>query len=351
MTLVPGSGGRSINPLEWTGDTLLLLNQRVLPLRESVTRITDFSGVAHAIKTMVVRGAPAIGVAAAFGLVLAVQNANRRRLPWREEFRKAAEELGSTRPTAVNLFWAIERMRKAAMRLPDEPEGAAYHLEKEAMAIRDEDVAANRRMGAHGAKLLKSGSVITHCNAGALATAGYGTALGVIRAAVAAGKKLHVFVGETRPFLQGARLTAWELVQDGIPCTLITDSMAAVIFQAGKVQAAIVGADRIAANGDVANKIGTYGLSVLCRVHRVPFYVAAPVCTIDPALRTGKAIPIEERDGREVTHFLGTRIAPDGIPAYNPAFDVTPANYVTAIVTEKGVLRPPYPAAIRKLVR
>ena len=351
MTLVPGSGGRSINPLEWTGDTLLLLNQRVLPLRESVTRVTDLSGVAHAIKTMVVRGAPAIGVAAAFGLVLAVQNANRRRLPWREEFRKAAEELGSTRPTAVNLYWAIERMRKAAMRLPDEPEGAAYHLEKEAMAIRDEDVAANRRMGAHGAKLLKSGSVITHCNAGALATAGYGTALGVIRAAIAAGKKLHVFVGETRPFLQGARLTAWELVQDGIPCTLITDSMAAVIFQAGKVQAAIVGADRIAANGDVANKIGTYGLSVLCRVHRVPFYVAAPVCTIDPALRTGKAIPIEERDGREVTHFLGTRIAPDGIPAYNPAFDVTPANYVTAIVTEKGVLRPPYPAAIRKLVR
>ncbi|HJX14247.1 MAG TPA: S-methyl-5-thioribose-1-phosphate isomerase [Candidatus Deferrimicrobiaceae bacterium] len=351
MTLVPGSGGRSINTLEWTGDTLLLLNQRVLPLRESVMRITDSSGVAHAIKTMVVRGAPAIGVAAAFGLVLAVQNANRRRLPWREEFRKAAEELGSTRPTAVNLYWAIERMRKAAMRLPDEPEGAAYHLEKEAMAIRDEDVAANRRMGAHGAKLLKSGSVITHCNAGALATAGYGTALGVIRAAIAAGKKLHVFVGETRPFLQGARLTAWELVQDGIPCTLITDSMAAVIFQAGKVQAAIVGADRIAANGDVANKIGTYGLSVLCRVHRVPFYVAAPVCTIDPALRTGKAIPIEERDGREVTHFLGTRIAPDGIPAYNPAFDVTPANYVTAIVTEKGVLRPPYPAAIRKLVR
>jgi len=173
----------------------------------------------------------------------------------------------------------------------------------------------------------------------------------VIRAAVAAGKKLHVFVGETRPFLQGARLTAWELVKDGIPCTLITDSMAAVIFQAGKVQAAIVGADRIAANGDVANKIGTYGLAVLCRVHRVPFYVAAPVCTIDPAVRTGKAIPIEERDGREVTHFLGTRIAPDGIPVYNPAFDVTPAKYVTAIVTERGVLRPPFPAAIRKLVR
>jgi methylthioribose-1-phosphate isomerase len=351
MTTVPGGGDRLVPTLEWTGDALLLLNQRVLPLRESVTRIPLASGVAHAIRTMVIRGAPAIGVAAAFGLVLAVQNANRKRLPWREEFRKAAEELGATRPTAVNLFWAIDRMRRAAEKLSDEPEGAAYHLEKEAMAIRDEDVAANRRMGALGAKLLKSGSVITHCNAGALATAGYGTALGVIRAAAAAGKKLHVFVGETRPFLQGARLTAWELGKDGIPCTLITDSMAATVLAAGKIQAAIVGADRIAANGDVANKIGTYGLAVLCRAHKVPFYVAAPVSTIDSSARTGKAIPIEERDGREVAHFLGTRVAPEGISVYNPAFDVTPAKYVTAIVTEKGVLRPPFPGAIRKLVR
>jgi len=346
-----GASGRSIHPLEWTGEALRLLNQRVLPLRESVTSITQAEGVAHAIQTMVVRGAPAIGVAAAFGLVLAVRNATRKRLPWREEFRKAALQLRATRPTAVNLFWAIDRMQKAADKLPDEPEGAAYHLEREAMAIRDEDVAANRRMGANGAKLLKSGSVITHCNAGALATAGYGTALGVIRAAVAAGKKLHVYVGETRPVLQGARLTAWELGKDGIPCTLMTDSMAGAILQAGKAQAAIVGADRIAANGDVANKIGTYGLAVLCRAHKVPFYVAAPVSTIDPAIRTGKAIPIEERDGREVTHFLGTRIAPDGAPVINPAFDVTPAKYVTALITERGVIRPPFPGGIRKLFR
>ncbi len=351
MTIGPGIGGRKINTLEWKGDALLLLNQRVLPLRESMARITQASGVAHAIRTMVVRGAPAIGVAAAFGLVLAVQNANRRRLPWREEFRRAAKELKGTRPTAVNLFRAIDRMSKAAERLPDEPEGAAYHLEKEAMAIHDEDVETNRRMGAHGAKLLKSGSVITHCNAGVLATAGYGTALGVIRSATAAGKKIHVFVDETRPFLQGARLTAWELWKEGIPCTLVTDSMAGAILKEGKVQAAIVGADRIAANGDVANKIGTYGLAVLCRAHRIPFYVAAPVTTIDPAVRTGAGIPIEERDGREVTHFLGTRIAPDGIPVYNPAFDVTPAKYVTALVTEKVVLRPPFPGAIRKLFR
>jgi methylthioribose-1-phosphate isomerase len=351
MTGISGSDNRSIHTVKWTGDALLLLNQRVLPLRESVTSVTQAQGVAHAIRTMVVRGAPAIGVAAAFGLVLAVQNANRRKLPWREEFRKAAEELASTRPTAVNLFWAIDRMRKAAERLSNEPEGAAYHLEKEAVAIFEEDIATNRRMGAHGAKLLKTGSVITHCNAGALATAGYGTALGVVRSAVAAGKKLHVYVDETRPFLQGARLTAWELRKDRIPCTLITDSMAASILKAGKVQAAIVGADRIAVNGDVANKIGTYGLAVLCRAHKVPFYVAAPLSTVDPAVPTGKAIPIEERDGREVTHFLGTRISPDGIPVYNPAFDVTPAKYVTAIVTEKGVLRPPFPGAIRKLFR
>ncbi len=340
-----------MQPIEWTGDALLLLNQRVLPLRESMTSVTQASEVAHAIRTMVVRGAPAIGVAAAFGLVLAVQNALRKRVPWREEFRKAALEIQASRPTAVNLFWAVERMRKVAERMSDDPEGAAYHLEKEAMSIFDEDVAANRRMGAHGAKLLPSGTVITHCNAGALATAGYGTALGVVRSAVAAGKKIHVYVNETRPFLQGARLTAWELRKDGIPCTLITDSMAASILGAGKVQAAIVGADRIAGNGDVANKIGTYGLAVLCRVHKVPFYVAAPLSTIDPAVRTGKSIPIEERDGREVTHFMGTRIAPDGVDVYNPAFDVTPAKYVTAIVTERGVLRPPFPGAIRRLFR
>ena len=338
--------------IEWTGEAVLLLDQRVLPIRESVVKLTDAPGVAHAIRTMVVRGAPAIGVAAAFGLVLAVKNANRKKRPWRSAFRQAAEELAATRPTAVNLFWAIERMRGTADLLADDPGEAASRLEREATAIFDEDVAANRRMGAYGAKLLDgAGSVLTHCNAGALATAGYGTALGVIRAAIEAGKKIHVYVDETRPFLQGARLTAWELMKDGIPCTLIADNMAASLFAAGKIDAAIVGADRVAGNGDVANKIGTYNVAVLCRVHKVPFYVAAPLSTIDPAVRSGKGIPIEERDPSEVTHLMGKRVAPHGVPVFNPAFDVTPARYVSAIVTEKGVLTPPLPAAIRKLYR
>jgi methylthioribose-1-phosphate isomerase len=223
-------------------------------------------------------------------------------------------------------------------------------LEREAVAICEEDVDANRRMGEHGAVLIPDdSSVLTHCNAGALATAGYGTALGVVRAAVSAGKRVHVFVDETRPFLQGARLTAWELMKDGIPCTLVTDNMAAKLMRDGRVQAAIVGADRIARNGDVANKIGTYGVAVLCRAHRVPFYVAAPCSTIDPSMRTGKKIPIEERDGSEVSHLMGKRVAPEGVAVYNPAFDVTPARYVSAIVTEKGVLRPPFSRAIRDL--
>lgn len=340
-----------IRPIEWTGEELLLVNQRVLPLRLSVSRITTSAGTAHAIRTMVVRGAPAIGVTAAFGLVLSVRYANKQKGPWRKAFETAAEELRKTRPTAVNLFWAIDRMRRRAESLPDEPEGAAYHLEREAVAIFDEDIAANRKLGAYGAKLLRSGSVLTHCNAGALATAGYGTALGIVRAAVAAGRKIHVFVSETRPFLQGARLTAWELAQDGIPCTLITEGMAAPLLRSGKVQAAIVGADRVAANGDVANKIGTYGLAVLCRAHKVPLYVAAPCSTIDLFVRSGKQIPIEERDGKEVTHILGTRIAPDGVPVWNPSFDVTPAKFLSAIVTEKGVLSPPLAGAIRKISR
>jgi methylthioribose-1-phosphate isomerase len=342
----------SFRTLSWEGDALLLLDQRVLPVVESTCRCVDPTGVADAIRTMVVRGAPAIGVAAAFGLVLAVQGARKKKRPWRKAFEEAATELAGTRPTAVNLFWAIGRMRDAAASLPDDPEAAAARLEREALSILDEDVAANRAMGVHGAKLLPArAAVLTHCNAGALATAGYGTALGVVRAAVSAGKKIHVYVGETRPFLQGARLTAWELMKDGIPCTLITDSMAASILAAGKVDAAIVGADRVAANGDVANKIGTYGVAVLCRVHKVPFYVAAPLSTIDPAIRTGKGIPIEQRDPSEVTHLMGKRVAPHGCLVYNPAFDVTPARYVSAIVTEKGVLAPPLPAAIRKLFR
>jgi len=342
----------SFRTLEWTRDALLLLDQRILPEKESVLRYTDAAGVADAIRTMVVRGAPAIGVAAAFGLVLAVRADDKANRPWREAFRDAAEMLGATRPTAVNLFWAIERMRKVASTLPDDPGEARRRLEREAVAICKEDVEANRRMGTQGAKLLPTGiSVLTHCNAGALATAGYGTALGVIRAAVAAGKRIHVFVDETRPFLQGARLTAWELMKDKIPCTLITDNMAAKLMRDGKIRAAIVGADRIARNGDVANKIGTYGVAVLCRVHKIPFYVAAPCSTIDPSIRTGMEIPIEERDEDEVTHLMGRRAAPEGIAVCNPAFDVTPARYVSAIVTEKGVLRPPFSRAIRELFR
>jgi methylthioribose-1-phosphate isomerase len=340
----------SVRPIEWRGGALWLLDQRLLPGREKRLKYTEVSGVARAIRTMVVRGAPAIGVTAAFGLVLAVKAAARKGRPWKKVFAAAAAELGATRPTAVNLFWAIERMRRTAQALDGDGPAALARLEAEAVAIREEDVRANREMGRHGARLLSSGdSVLTHCNAGALATAGYGTALGVVRAAVEAGKKIHVFVDETRPVLQGARLTAWELVRDGIPCTLITDNMAASLMRAGRIQAAIVGADRIAGNGDVANKIGTYGVAVLCRAHRVPFYVAAPRSTIDPGIRRGRDIPIEERDGREVTHPGGRRIAPEGIPVCNPSFDVTPARLVTAIVTEKGVLRAPFPAAIRKL--
>lgn len=336
--------------LEWTGDALLLLDQRALPAEETVLRYTDAAGVAGAISTMVVRGAPAIGVAAAFGLVLSVRSAALENRPWRAAFREAADMLGATRPTAVNLFWAIERMRRAAATQPDDPEEAGRMLEREAVAICEEDVDANRRMGEHGAVLIPDdSSVLTHCNAGALATAGYGTALGVVRAAVSAGKRVHVFVDETRPFLQGARLTAWELMKDGIPCTLVTDNMAAKLMRDGRVQAAIVGADRIARNGDVANKIGTYGVAVLCRAHKVPFYVAAPCSTIDASMRTGKEIPIEERNGSEVSHLMGKRVAPEGVAVYNPAFDVTPARYVSAIVTEKGVLRPPFARAIRDL--
>ncbi len=339
--------------LEWKGNALHLLDQRILPLREMTVRCGTPREVAQAIRALVVRGAPAIGVAAAFGLVLAVPEAAKRGRPWRAVFDEGATELSASRPTAVNLFWAIDRMRRAAGSVPENDAAAAFaRLEKEAQAILEEDLEANRRMGAHGAKLLSSGaSVLTHCNAGALATAGYGTALGVIRTAVAQGKKIHVYVDETRPVLQGARLTAWELMRDGIPCTLITDGTAASLFRAGRIHAAIVGADRIARNGDVANKIGTYGVAVLCKVHKVPFYVAAPKSTIDGTVAAGAKIPIEERDPREVTHMMGSRVAPDGVPVYNPAFDVTPARLVSAIVTEDGVLRPPLPAGIRTLIR
>lgn len=313
-----------------------LLDQRLLPAEEKWVECRDCESVAKAIRDMVVRGAPAIGVAAAFGLALAAKRG--------EDLEAAAESLRSTRPTAVNLRWAIDHMLDAADR-GDDPV-------KEAEKLLTQDVEANKRIGRYGAELLGfRATVLTHCNAGALATAGYGTALGVIRAAVEAGKSVDVFADETRPYLQGARLTAWELQQEGIDVTLITDSMAGHFFQQDQFDAVIVGADRIAANGDTANKIGTYTVAVLAKAHGVPFYIAAPVSTIDPRCPNGAAIPIEERSAAEVMEIGGTRIAPEGIAVRHPAFDVTPAGLITAIITDRGVLRPPYEEAIRALFR
>jgi methylthioribose-1-phosphate isomerase len=322
-----------VAPLRWTGSALQLLDQRLLPAEEKWTICNASREVADAIRDMVVRGAPAIGVSAAFGIVLASIRG--------ENIREAAAMLRAARPTAVNLGWAVDRMLKAHAR------GA--NLAEEAERIQREDLEGNMRMGRFGAELLgPSTTVLTHCNAGALATAGYGTALGVIRAAVEGGKKVAVFADETRPYLQGARLTAWELQQDGIDVTVITDNMSGHFFQQGKFDAVIVGADRIAANGDTANKIGTYTLAVLAHAHGVPFYVAAPVSTIDPACPNGAGIPIEERSAAEVVEAFGKRIAPAGVAARHPAFDVTPARLITAIITERGVLRPPYEESIRE---
>jgi methylthioribose-1-phosphate isomerase len=319
----------SVEPIRWRGDALELLDQRRLPREAVYVTCRSASEVAAAIRDMVVRGAPAIGVAAAFGMALAVRKG--------DPLDAAANELRSARPTAVNLAWAVDRMLRARGDLA------------EAQAMFRQDVEANRRIGRFGAELLgPSATVLTHCNAGALATAGYGTALGVIRSAVEQGKKIAVFAGETRPYLQGARLTAWELQQDGIDVTLITDSMAGHFFQQRKFDAVFVGADRIAANGDTANKIGTYTLAVLANAHQVPFYVAAPISTVDLATPNGAAIPIEERSAREVTEIGGTRIAPDGVAVRHPAFDVTPARLITAIVTDRGVLRAPYEESVRR---
>jgi methylthioribose-1-phosphate isomerase len=319
----------SVEPIRWRGDALELLDQRRLPREEVYVTCRTASEVAAAIRDMVVRGAPAIGVAAAFGIALAAKNG--------DDVGKAAKELRSARPTAVNLGWAIDRML------------GSHDFSAEAAAIFREDVEANRRIGRFGAELLgRSATVLTHCNAGALATAGYGTALGVIRAAVEQGKRIAVFAGETRPYLQGARLTAWELKHEGIDVTLITDSMAGFFFQQRRFDAVIVGADRIAANGDTANKIGTYTIAVLANAHETPFYVAAPLSTIDPATPNGSTIPIEERSAREVTEMAGTPIAPEGISVRHPAFDVTPARLITAIITDRGVLRPPFDESIRR---
>ena len=338
-----------VRTIEWRNGRVVMLDQRLLPTREVYRVYADHREVARAIKDMVVRGAPAIGVAAAMGIAL---GARTLRGDLGRAFERLCRTFAATRPTAVNLFWAIERMRRVfARNLRRSPDTLHTLLEREALAIHDEDVAANRRLGAHGAALLEDGAtVLTHCNAGALATAGYGTALGIVRAAVDAGKHPSVIACETRPFLQGARLTAWELKRDRIPVTLVTDNMAGHLMQGGRVSCVIVGTDRTAANGDVANKIGTYTLAVLAHRHSIPFYVAAPISSIDFACPDGAHIPIEERAPREVTHVFDRQIAPSGVGVANPAFDVTPAELVTAIVTERGVARQPLARALGRLV-
>jgi methylthioribose-1-phosphate isomerase len=333
----------------WEGEEVVLVDQRRLPDEEVYLRCRRMEEVADAIRDMAIRGAPAIGVAAAFGVALGVRASAARGEALRAELERITSTLAATRPTAVNLFWALARMRRRFDR-EEEPRVREALLE-EARAIEAEDLAACRRMGDLGAALLPEGvRLLTHCNAGALATAGYGTALGVIRSAARQGKVKNVFADETRPYLQGARLTAWELTREGIPTTLIADSMAGALMARGEVDAVVVGADRIAANGDVANKIGTYTLAVLARENGLPFYVAAPLSTVDLGTASGDAITIEERAPEEVTHHGGRRLAPAGVAVRNPAFDVTPARYVTAIVTERGVARAPYAESLAGLV-
>jgi methylthioribose-1-phosphate isomerase len=332
-----------VETIEWTAAGVVMIDQRLLPQQQVFVTCRTYQEVADAIKTMVIRGAPAIGVAAAMGVALGVrQNA---------DFETVCNTLAATRPTAVNLFWAIDRMRRLRASLEGEsPEAIAARMIEEAQQVRQEDIALCMAIGRHGAALIPDGkTVLTHCNAGALATAGYGTALGVIRAAVGAGKKIDVFADETRPFLQGARLTAWELQQDRIPTTLITDNMAGHFLRSGRIGCVVVGADRIASNGDVANKIGTYSVAVLAKENGVPFYVAAPVSTFDLTLASGDQIPIEQRPSSEVTHIFGVPVAPENIPVENPAFDVTPARYVTAIICEHGIAREPYKESLRAL--
>jgi methylthioribose-1-phosphate isomerase len=343
----------SFKSIEWSDDHLILLDQRRLPREEVYMDCWNFDAVVDAIRDMAVRGAPAIGVAAAFGLLLGAMKIETQDMAhFVERFRQLCQRMGEARPTAVNLFWSIGRMERILHSSgPKRVDAAMERLKAEAMAILHEDIDTNRRIGQVGRDVIRDGDgVLTHCNAGSLATAGYGTALGVIRAAVAEGKKIRVFVDETRPRLQGARLTAWELIRENIPATLITDSMAGYVMQKGKISLVLVGADRVAGNGDVANKIGTYGLAALARVHRVPFYVAAPVSTFDVTLATGRQIPIEERASTEITEIGRERIAPNDVEVFNPAFDVTPYRYIDGIITEQGILRRPFKGAIRALM-
>jgi len=345
-----------IKTIEWTDEGISMLDQRLLPTEEKYLMLRSYEEVAEAIKKMVVRGAPAIGVSAAMGLALgARQSVGASVADLEDDFDYMCKVMSETRPTAVNLFWAIERMRDRLRReksLTKDPLEIKERLVEEALNIFREDIEANRALGRFGAELLSDGdTVLTHCNAGALATAGdYGTALGVVRGAIDAGKHIAVIADETRPFLQGLRLTAWELAKDNIPVTVITDNMAGHVMKSGKINAVVVGADRIAGNGDAANKIGTYMVAVLADKHDIPFYVAAPISTLDLSLKSGDEIPIEERNAREVTHIKEHQLAPDGVGVQNPAFDVTPNELITAIITDKGVARAPYVESLRALV-
>ena len=343
----------SFRTIEWRNDKVIMIDQTRLPAEEIYNEYSDFQGVAEAIRGMIIRGAPAIGVAAAMGVALGARDII---ADTHESFFKqldnVCEVLARTRPTAVNLFWGITRMKKVAEANRDRDINSIRALLKaEAISIETEDLQICRAIGRHGAPLIREGStVLTHCNAGGLATSGYGTALGVIRAAHEAGKKIRVFADETRPWLQGARLTAWELMKDNIPVTLIADNMAGWFMSKGEIDCVVVGADRIAANGDTANKIGTYSVAVLAKENRIPFYVAAPISTLDLTLASGDEIPIEERHSHEVTHLCGQPIAPEGVTVRNPAFDVTPAKYITAIITERGFVRGEYESGLKSLV-
>jgi len=352
MRTIKWTGCEGESAADWKHCKVVLIDQTKLPNEEVYIETSDYTRIAEAIKRLSIRGAPAIGVAAAFGVALAgLQSSSTDPTRFLEEIDEAMKVLGATRPTAVNLFWALDRMKKVAHGNSDlDVDTLKKVLKKEADDIASEELEMSRLMGQFGSELINDGdNILTHCNAGALATVDYGTALAPIHFAHKQGKKIHVYADETRPLLQGARLTTWELVRGGIPVTLISDNMAGYIMSLGKIDKIIVGADRIAANGDVANKIGTYSVAVLAKAHKIPFYVAAPISTIDASLSDGSKIPIEERSPEEVTHFAGVRTAPEGVDVANPAFDVTPNQLVTAIITDKGVLEPPFDVAIAKI--
>ncbi|MGB9627894.1 MAG: S-methyl-5-thioribose-1-phosphate isomerase [Thermodesulfobacteriota bacterium] len=341
------------NPIEWKGNYVKILDQRKLPQKVHYLLCEQASSVAKAIRTMAIRGAPVIGIAAAMGIALDAKKLRTNRSDlFRKILHETCQRMKQTRPTAINLFWAVQRMEKIIEQVSIYGVRQTQKwLEEEALRIYEEDLVTNRKMGENGKGLIKEGSgVLTHCNAGGLATTGYGTALGVIRAAWSSGKRFHVYVDETRPLLQGARLTAWELVQEKIPCTVITDNMAGALMEQRKINLVLLGADRIVRNGDIANKIGTYSLAILARWHKIPFYVVAPTSTFDLNLCCGDEIPIEERAEEEVTYFAGKRITPKGVMIYNPAFDITPHRLIDAIITEKGIIRKPFEREIKRLL-